>query len=87
MTSVGVNECDACSVHKFCPKIRLVYEEACPKGLLCLGTGSKTYREIIECPAGYYCPDGTLTLVEDDLFADFNMRACPNGFYCPKDTM
>ena len=73
MTGTGASECDACSVDKFCPKIRLVVEEACPKGLLCPDIGSKTLREIQECPAGYYCPDDFRRFATDDLFANDNM--------------
>jgi uncharacterized protein (DUF427 family) len=39
-----------------------------------------------ECPEGYYCPSGTITLNYTNLFEKSNMQACPNGFYCPKGT-
>ena len=87
MTGTGANECTVCSEHKFCPKIRLVYEEACPKGFVCPDPQSFTLREIKECPAGYICPDGTLDLDPTALFKETNMLPCPDGHYCPKGTM
>ena len=87
MTGTGAHECTPCSVDKFCPKIRLVYEEACPKGYLCPNQSSYTVREIQECPAGYICPDGTTSLSFTDLMSSNNMKACPNGYYCQKGVM
>ena len=87
MTGTGADSCDECSEDKYCPKIRLVFEEACPKGFMCPETGSHTLRQIMECPAGYVCGDGTESFSNLDLFADGNMRPCPDGHYCPKGTM
>ena len=69
MTGEGADHCDECSEHKYCPKIRLVVEEACPKGYICPDESSHTVRELLECPTGYYCPDGTLSLDRDNLLA------------------
>lgn len=87
MTGEGAGVCDECSEHKYCPKIRLVFEEACPKGFLCPEQSSHTLREIQECPSGYICPDGTLSLDFDRLLNVANMKPCPDGHFCPKGTM
>ena len=72
-----VSQCSLCSAGMYCPMFGQTSPNGpCHEGYYCLyGANSSTPDQGVmadECPAGHYCPTGTITPVE-----------CPRGTYNP----
>jgi len=67
-----------CSPGYYCDVSSSVPTQAkCPAGTYSAAYGLKNANECIDCPAGYYCLEGTI---------DPTLTPCPIGSYCPEKT-
>ena len=58
---VGAANCTACPPGHVCPGYARTEPLICPAGFVCLSEALSA--PVVQCPAGYFCEEGTLTLV------------------------
>jgi len=77
---VGIQKCTKCPRGFICPGFGRVAPAICPPGFVCSKDGLRTPNS--RCPAGYFCPNGTVTV--DPFRNDTSLRpyACRPGTYC-----
>ena len=56
----GKGNCTVCPTGYICPSWGILLPEPCPAGFVCMALGLS--YPVVQCPAGYYCAEGTLTL-------------------------
>jgi hypothetical protein len=77
---VGIDKCPQCPRGFICPGFGRVAPAICPPGFVCSKEGLRAPN--LRCPAGFYCPNGTITV--DPFRNDTTLRpyACTAGTYC-----
>eukprot|EP01029_Cantina_marsupialis_P009699 TRINITY_DN2249_c0_g1_i2.p1 TRINITY_DN2249_c0_g1~~TRINITY_DN2249_c0_g1_i2.p1 ORF type:complete len:4493 (+),score=1584.60 TRINITY_DN2249_c0_g1_i2:343-13821(+) len=77
---VGMEICTECPLGFICPGFGRVDPAACPPGKVCSEKKLSSPNQL--CPAGLYCPSGTVTI--DPFRSDTTLRPypCRPGTYC-----
>jgi hypothetical protein len=77
---IGMLLCTQCPRGFICPGFGRVAPAICPPGYVCSKSGLRSPN--LRCPAGYYCPNGTVTV--DPFRNDTTLRpyACTAGTFC-----
>jgi hypothetical protein len=75
----GRSNCTVCPTGHVCPGWGSLLPEICPAGFVCQALGLSL--PIIQCPQGYICGEGTLTLDPADP-THLKPRACKPGVFC-----
>ena len=73
------SNCTLCPTGHICPGWGRTEPEPCPPGFICISLGLSA--PVVLCPAGFYCPEGTLTLDPSDP-TDLRPMPCAPGTFC-----
>ena len=88
-TIPGLDEPDSdCAYGHFCP-LGSIESVPCPAGTYLDYNNGTTYDDCFDCPAGYYCGEGTTyntAYADDGTEIDASPIVCPVGHYCVERT-
>jgi hypothetical protein len=76
---VGQSNCTVCPTGHICPGWERLLPEICPAGFICVSQGLSV--PVVECPPGYFCGEGTLTVDPSDT-TPLRPMPCPKGTFC-----